>query len=211
MKLLAYHDPLLIEAGCDEAGRGCLAGPVFAAAVILPKDFDDDILNDSKQMTAKRRKSMREEIESRALAWGVGQANIDEITDLNIANASYLAMNRAIENLKIKPELLLIDGKYFKTESAIHSICIIKGDSKYASIAAASVLAKTHRDAHMQQLAEVYPEYEWDINKGYPTIKHRQAIMDFGITEHHRKSFKLLPEIKLFDEKPLKKKRRTIK
>lgn len=207
MKLLAYHDPVLIEAGCDEAGRGCLAGPVFAAAVILPKEFDNDILNDSKQMTLKRRTSMREIIENQALAWGVGIADLEEITEINIANASYLAMNRAIESLKIKPQLLLIDGKYFKTERNTPHVCIIKGDSKYASIAAASVLAKTHRDEYMYNIAQKYPEYGWDINKGYPTIKHRKAIMDFGITEHHRPSFRLLPDIKLFDEKPLKKKK----
>jgi ribonuclease HII len=208
MKLFPYHDPLLIEAGCDEAGRGCLAGPVFAAAVILPKDFDNDVLNDSKLMSLKKRDSMREIIENSALAWGVGIASIEEITEYNIANASYIAMNRAIQSLKIKPQLLLIDGKYFKTEENIPHVCVIKGDSKFASIAAASVLAKTHRDEYMHSLIEEYPQYGWEINKGYPTKKHRQAIMDFGVTEYHRKSFRLLPEIKLFDEKPLKKRKK---
>ena len=208
MKLYPYHDPELIEAGCDEAGRGCLAGPVFAAAVILPKDFDDDILNDSKLMSIKKRTSMREIIESKALAWGVGIASLEEIQEYNIANASYIAMNRAIENMTMKPQLLLIDGKYFKSEKDIPHVCIIKGDSKFASIAAASVLAKTHRDEYMRTLTAEHPQYGWDINKGYPTKKHREAIMQFGSTYYHRKSFRLLPDIKLFDEKPAKKKKK---
>jgi ribonuclease HII len=208
MKLYPYHDPELIEAGCDEAGRGCLAGPVFAAAVILPKNFDDDLLNDSKLMSTKKRKSMREIIESKALAWGVGIATLEEIQEYNIANASYIAMNRAIESMTIKPQLLLIDGKYFKSEKDIPHVCIIKGDSKFASIAAASVLAKTHRDEYMCALTAEYPQYGWDINKGYPTKKHREAIMQFGSTDYHRKSFRLLPEIKLFDEKPTNKKKK---
>jgi ribonuclease HII len=208
MKLYPFHDPELIEAGCDEAGRGCLAGPVFAAAVILPKDFDDDVLNDSKLMSIKKRTSMREIIESRALAWGVGIASLEEIQEYNIANASYIAMNRAIENMTIKPQLLLIDGKYFKSEKDIPHVCIIKGDSKFAAIAAASVLAKTHRDEFMVALNAEFPQYAWDINKGYPTKKHREAIMQFGSTDYHRKSFRLLPDIKLFDEKPAKKKKK---
>lgn len=208
MKLYPYHDPELIEAGCDEAGRGCLAGPVFAAAVILPKDFDDDVLNDSKLMSIKKRMSMREIIESKALAWGIGMASLEEIQELNIANASYIAMNRAIDNMPIKPQLLLIDGKYFKSEKDIPHVCIIKGDSKFAAIAAASVLAKTHRDEYMGALTVEYPQYGWDINKGYPTKKHREAIRQFGSTDYHRKSFKLLPDVKLFDEKPTKKKKK---
>ena len=208
MKLYPYHDPELIEAGCDEAGRGCLAGPVFAAAVILPKDFDDDVLNDSKLMSIKKRMSMREIIESKALAWGIGMASLEEIHEFNIANASYIAMNRAIDNMPIKPQLLLIDGKYFKSEKDIPHVCIIKGDSKFAAIAAASVLAKTHRDEYMGALTVEYPQYSWDINKGYPTKKHREAIRQFGSTDYHRKSFKLLPDVKLFDEKPTKKKKK---
>ncbi len=208
MKLYPYHDPELIEAGCDEAGRGCLAGPVFAAAVILPKDFDDDILNDSKLMSIKKRLSMREIIESKALAWGVGIASLEEIHEYNIANASYIAMNRAIDNMRIKPQLLLIDGKYFKSEKDIPHVCIIKGDSKFAAIAAASVLAKTHRDEFMGALNAEFPQYGWDINKGYPTKKHREAIIQFGSSDYHRKSFKLLPDIKLFDEKPSRKRKK---
>ena len=194
MKLFAYHDPILIEAGCDEAGRGCLAGPVFAAAVILPKDFENDMLNDSKLLTEKKRVALRQVIQSEALAWGVGVAEVGEIDIHNIANASYIAMHRAVENMKLKPEILLIDGKYFKSTNQIPYKCIIKGDSKYASIAAASILAKTYRDDFMSGLTPQYPQYDWGINKGYPTKKHREAIMVFGITPHHRKSFRLLPE-----------------
>lgn len=207
MKLLPFYDSLLIEAGCDEAGRGCLAGPVFAAAVILPKNFEDDVLNDSKLMSIKKRLTMRQLIEEQALAWGVGWASLEEISTFNIANASYMAMNRAIENMAIKPELLLIDGKYFKSSLEIPHICIIKGDSKFASIAAASVLAKTYRDEYMRDLTPQYPHYGWDINKGYPTKKHRLAIMEYGTTPHHRKTFRLLPDIKLFNAKPIKKRR----
>lgn len=210
MKLYPYYDPELIEAGCDEAGRGCLAGPVFAAAVILPKNFDDDVLNDSKLMSVKKRRSMREIIEANAIAWGVGMASLEEIEEHNIANASYIAMNRAIDNLKSIPQLLLIDGKYFKTDKNIPHVCIVKGDSKFAGIAAASVLAKTHRDEYMLGLTDLYPQYGWNINKGYPTKKHREAIIQYGITEYHRKSFRLYPDVKLFDEKPTKKKRKYI-
>jgi ribonuclease HII len=194
MKLFSFDDPLLIEAGCDEAGRGCLAGPVFAAAVILPKDFDNEMLNDSKQLSLKKRELLRVVIEKEAISWGVAIADNLEIDAHNIANASYMAMNRAVEKLAQKPESLLIDGKYFKTKNTIPYKCIIKGDSKYASIAAASILAKTYRDDFMHDLASQYPAYAWEINKGYPTEKHRKAIFSFGITPHHRTSFRLLPE-----------------
>ena len=194
MNLFAYYDPNLIEAGCDEAGRGCLAGPVFAAAVILPKDFDNDMLNDSKLLSAKKRESLRLTIEKEALAWGVGIADTHEIAIHNIANASYIAMYRAIESLTLQPDMLLIDGKYFKSYNHMPYKCIIKGDTKYASIAAASILAKTYRDDFMRELTPQYPQYGWDINKGYPTKRHREAIMVFGVTPHHRKSFRLLPE-----------------
>lgn len=194
MKLFPFHDLKLIEAGCDEAGRGCLAGPVFAAAVILPKDFDNGILNDSKLLSLKKREFLRHIIEKEALSWGVAIADRLEIDTHNIANASYIAMCRAVEKLAQRPELLLIDGKYFKSSNQIPYKCIIKGDSKYASIAAASILAKTYRDDYMQKLTPQYPEYGWDINKGYPTKKHRSAIFSFGVTPHHRTSFRLLPE-----------------
>lgn len=194
MKLFPFHDLKLIEAGCDEAGRGCLAGPVFAAAVILPKDFDNDMLNDSKLVSLKKRQLLRKIIEKEAISWGVAIADALEIDTHNIANASYIAMNRAVEKLNQRPEILLIDGKYFKTKDSIPYKCIIKGDSKYASIAAASILAKTYRDDYMHALTPQYPAYGWDVNMGYPTKKHRSAIFAFGVTPHHRASFRLLPE-----------------
>lgn len=194
MNLFPFHDPDLIEAGCDEAGRGCLAGPVFAAAVILPKDFEHDWLKDSKKMTEKRRYALRDIIQKNAIAWAVGHATEAEIEKMNIANASYLAMHRAIKDLKVSPQILLVDGKYFKSYSSIPYICVIKGDSKYASIAAASVLAKTYRDDYMKHLAEELNFYEWEINKGYPTQRHQNAILQFGISPYHRKSFKLAGE-----------------
>jgi ribonuclease HII len=194
MKLFPYHDAELIEAGCDEAGRGCLAGPVYAAAVILPKDFENDILNDSKLLSPKKRYALRDIIQEKALAWGLGIANEHEIDIHNIANASYIAMHRAIEAMTLKPEVLLIDGKHFKSYNHIPYQCIIKGDMKYASIAAASILAKTYRDDYMRDLVQQYPAYHWDINKGYPTKKHRDAIIQNGVSPHHRKSFRLLPE-----------------
>ena len=200
MKLFPFLDPQLIEAGCDEAGRGCLAGPVFAAAVILPKYFENDVLNDSKLLTEKKRFELRQIIENQALAWGVGVCTAQEIDVHNIANASYIAMNRAVEMMKIKPEQLLIDGKYFKTKSGIPYKCVIKGDSKFASIAAASILAKTYRDDYMHELAPQYEAYFWAINKGYPTKKHRDAIRQFGATPHHRMSFRLLPDDNLVKE-----------
>jgi ribonuclease HII len=194
VKLFPHFDPLLIEAGLDEAGRGCLAGPVYAAAVILPKDFEDNILNDSKLLSEKKRYALREMIQAKSLAWGVGYATEHEIDIHNIANASYIAMFRAVQLLEVKPEILLVDGKYFKSHDHIPYRCIVKGDSKYAAIAAASILAKTYRDDYMKSLVQAFPQYGWDINKGYPTIKHRRAIQDWGTTPHHRKSFRLLPE-----------------
>lgn len=190
--LETYLDPKKIEAGCDEAGRGCLAGPVFAAAVILPKDFRCDLLNDSKQVKEKERYSLRSVIEKNALAWAVGIVDHAEIDKINILNASFLAMHRAIDQLPIIPEHLLIDGNRFKKYKEICHTCIVKGDGKYLSIAAASILAKTYRDDFMISLHNDYPEYSWDRNKGYPTIKHRKAIAEFGVTPYHRLSFTLL-------------------
>ncbi len=191
------------EAGCDEAGRGCLAGPVYAAAVILPKDFKHPLLNDSKQLTEKQRDTLRPIIETEALAWKVAQCTPTEIDNINILNASYLAMHRAVDGLSIQPTSLLIDGNRFKPYKNIAHHCIIKGDGKYLSIAAASVLAKTYRDEHMKQLAVQFPNYAWEKNKGYPTKAHREAIRLFGATKWHRRSFRLLPDVvqgKLFEE-----------
>ena len=190
-----------VEAGCDEAGRGCLAGPVVAAAVILPKDYSHEVLNDSKQLSEKQRKELRKEILNSSLAWGVGVASPGEIDDINILNASYLAMHRAIEKLKITPELLLIDGNRFNPFGNIPHECIIKGDGKFDSIAAASVLAKTYRDDLMKQLALDFPGYGWETNVGYPTKSHRDGIREMGSTPHHRMSFQLLPsQLELFPE-----------
>ena len=194
MSLLAtYIDPVIIEAGCDEAGRGCLAGPVFAAAVILKKDFSHPLLNDSKKISEKQRYEARTIIEEKALAWAVGQCSPKEIDKINILNASFLAMHKAIEQLSVTPEMLLIDGNRFKPFKDIPFQCIIKGDGKIASIAAASILAKTYRDDFMLKIAQEYPEYDWENNKGYPTQKHRQAVLDHGPTIHHRKSFRVSP------------------
>jgi len=192
MPLKAYLDEALIEAGCDEAGRGCLAGPVFAAAVILPKNFSHPVLNDSKQMTEADRYKLRDVVEKEALAYAVGIVDNNEIDKINILKASFLAMHRAIEQLKIKPEQLLIDGNRFKAYKSIPHHCIIKGDGIYASIAAASILAKTYRDDLMVKLHEQYPQYGWNENKGYGTVQHRNAIEKHGITEYHRKSFQLV-------------------
>ena len=195
MKLLPYFDAQQIEAGLDEVGRGCLAGPVFAAAVILPKNFDNDILTDSKLLTEKQRHYLRELIENEAIAWAVGSATEIEIDTHNIANAAYIAMHRAVKMLTTKPELLIVDGKYFKSfEDTTPYKCFIKGDSKYAPIAAASILAKTYRDDYMKKLTPQYPYYFWDINKGYPTKKHREGIEKYGACEHHRQSFRLLAD-----------------
>jgi len=185
-----FHNNL-IEAGCDEAGRGCLAGPVFAAAVILPKEFSLSTLNDSKQLSNKQRLEMRKVIEQESIAFAVEKADALEIDQLNILNASILAMHRAVSKLKVKPEFLLIDGNRFKEYPSIPHKCIVKGDSLYMSIAAASVLAKTYRDEFMENLSLDYPYYLWTKNKGYPTLEHRKAIEQYGITPFHRRSFKL--------------------
>ena len=181
-----------IEAGCDEAGRGCLAGSVYAAAVILPDNYQNDLLNDSKQLTEKRRYQLREIIERDAVAWAVGIVTPEEIDKINILNASILAMHRALDQLKVRPEAIIIDGNRFKPYNNIPHTTIVKGDGKYLSIAAASILAKTYRDDYMNRLAEEYPQYDWFSNKGYPTKKHRDAIRQYGITPYHRKSYNLL-------------------
>lgn len=190
--LLPYMHENLIEAGCDEAGRGCLAGAVYAAAVILPHDFRNELLNDSKQLTEKQRYALREIVEHEALAWAVGVVTPEEIDRINILNASFLAMHRAIDQLKLRPEHLLIDGNRFKKYQDVPHTTVVKGDGKYMSIAAASVLAKTYRDDYMNRLAEEYPQYDWDSNKGYPTKKHREAIRLYGTTPYHRMSYNLL-------------------
>jgi len=186
----------LIEAGCDEAGRGCLAGPVFAASVILPKKFNLAFLNDSKKLSKKLRNELRLLITQEALAWAVSSVDNHKIDEINILNASFLAMHRAIEQLKITPQLLLIDGNRFKPYANIPHECIIKGDGKYASIAAASILAKTYRDEYMEKLHHEFPVYKWNENKGYPTLSHRRAINIHGITDYHRKSFRLNEQLK---------------
>ena len=194
MKLLPFYQQGIIEAGCDEAGRGCLAGPVFAASVILDKNVDIPLLNDSKKLSNNQRYKLREQIESQAIAFSVAYLNNEEIDQHNIFKSSIFAMHRAIGDLYKKPELLLIDGKYFYEYGNIPHHCIIKGDGKYLSIAAASILAKTYRDDYMIELNKTYPQYHWNRNKGYPTRQHRQAIKEFGITPFHRKSFQLLPD-----------------
>ena len=190
--LLSQHTPDLIECGCDEAGRGCLAGAVYAAAVVLPKDYHNERLNDSKQLTERQRYELREEIEHDALAWAVASVSAEEIDRTNILRASMHAMNLAVAKLELTPELLLIDGNRFYNESLIPYYTIVKGDGKYLSIAAASILAKTYRDDYMNQLAEEYPQYDWQKNKGYPTKKHREAIRLYGTTPYHRMSYNLL-------------------
>ena len=189
LQLSLYPDQ--IEAGCDEAGRGCLAGPVFAAAVILPKDFECEKLNDSKQLTENERYNLRPLIEERALAWAVGIVDHKEIDKINILNASFLAMQRAVASLKIRPQHLLIDGNRFRKYEDIPHTCVVKGDGKLLPIAAASVLAKTYRDDYMEKLHGEYPLYDWDHNKGYPTKKHRLAIKAYGVTPYHRLTFNL--------------------
>lgn len=190
--LLPFHTPGVIEAGCDEAGRGCLAGPVYAAAVILPPDFCHPLLNDSKKLTEKQREQLRPVIENSALAWAVGVVTAQEIDDINILQASFLAMHRALEALTVEPQHIIVDGNRFKPYREIPFDTIVKGDGKYANIAAASILAKTHRDEAMTALSEQYPCYGWNINKGYPTAAHRKAIADFGPSPLHRTTFRLL-------------------
>ena len=198
--LLSHFYEGKVEAGCDEAGRGCLAGSVYAADVILPDGYHNELLNDSKQLTEKRRYALRETIERDAVAWAVGIVTPEEIDKINILNASILAMHRALDQLKVRPEAIIVDGNRFKpyrpvvNGSAVNIpyTTIVKGDGKYLSIAAASILAKTYRDDYMNQLAEEYPQYDWRSNKGYPTKKHRDAIKQYGITPYHRKSYNLL-------------------
>ena len=181
-----------IEAGCDEAGRGCLAGSVYAAAVIFPADYQNEELNDSKQLTDKKRHQLREIIERDAVAWAVCVVTPEEIDKINILNASFLAMHRALDQLKVRPEAIIVDGNRFKKYGEVPHVCIVKGDAKYLSIAAASILAKTYRDDYMDGLAEEYPQYDWKSNKGYPTKKHREAIRQYGVTPYHRMSYNLL-------------------
>lgn len=182
----------LIEAGCDEAGRGCLAGSVYAAAVILPPHYKNEMLNDSKKLTDKKRKQLREVIERDAVAWAVGIVSPEEIDKINILNASFLAMHRALDQLKIRPEAIIVDGNRFKPYKNIPYTTIVKGDGKYMSIAAASILAKTYRDDYMDKLADKFPQYDWKKNKGYPTKKHREAIRLNGVTPYHRLSYNLI-------------------
>ena len=199
--LRSSYTPDLVEAGCDEAGRGCLAGPVVAAAVILPKKYKHKQLNDSKQLTRDERELLRVDIEKDALAWAVAEVNSVEIDEINILNASFMAMHRALDKLNQQPALLLIDGNRFKAYRNVRHECIIKGDGKYLSIAAASILAKTYRDDLMMKLSVEFPGYGWETNVGYPTEKHRDGIRELGITPFHRKSFTLLPaQLELFED-----------
>ena len=203
MLLPHYYDPSIVEAGCDEAGRGCLAGAVYAAAVILPSDYQNELLNDSKQLSERRRYQLREQIERDAISWAVGIVSPEEIDKINILNASILAMHRALDQLKVRPQAIIVDGNKFKPykapigssggeAKALPHTCIVKGDGKYLSIAAASILAKTYRDDYMNELAQEYPQYDWRSNKGYPTKKHRAAIKEFGIAPYHRRTYNLL-------------------
>lgn len=192
--LKAYHQKKLIEAGCDEAGRGCLSGPVVAAAVILPARFNHKLLDDSKKLTEKQRELLEPVIKEKAIAWGVGIVSPEEIDEINILNASFLAMHRALDLLNQSFGLILVDGNRFNPYKEFPHLCVIKGDGIYRSIAAASILAKTHRDRIMLELHEKHPEYGWNQNKGYPTVIHRRAIEQFGATSYHRRSFTLLPD-----------------
>ena len=193
--LKSHYFTDLIEAGCDEAGRGCLAGSVFAAAVILPVDYENSLLNDSKKLTEKQRYALRTQIETDALAWAVGQVTADEIDKINILNASILAMHRALDGLKLRPQAIIVDGNRFKPYGTLPHETIVKGDAKFLSIAAASILAKTYRDDYMNNLALQHPVYQWDVNKGYPTKAHRAAIEEHGISPFHRKTFKGVKEM----------------
>ena len=216
--LKSHYHIGVVEAGCDEAGRGCLAGSVFAAAVILPPDYDNPLLNDSKQLTERKRYELRRQIEKEAVAWAVASVSPEEIDQINILRASILAMHRALDQLRVRPEAIIVDGNRFEpyrpkstthhpsptthhpspnTLDSVPHACIVKGDSKFQSIAAASILAKTYRDDYMMQLAEKFPQYDWQSNKGYPTAKHRVAIRQFGITPYHRKSYNLLGDSEL--------------
>ncbi|HWD90238.1 MAG TPA: ribonuclease HII [Mucilaginibacter sp.] len=197
--LLARYQHELLEAGCDEAGRGCLAGPVFAAAVILPPKFKHKQLNDSKQLPEDVRYKLRKEIEKKAIAWAVASVSNEEIDKINILNASFLAMHRALEKLSMMPEFLIIDGNRFNKYKEVPHQCIVEGDGKYFSIAAASVLAKTYRDDYMKHIAAEHPEYDWHSNKGYPTIHHRETIMKIGFTPYHRLTFQITdPQLSIF-------------
>ena len=192
-----YEQGYSLVVGCDEAGRGCLAGSVYAAAVILPPDYHNELLNDSKQLTEKRRYALREVIQRDAVAWAVGIVTPEEIDRINILNASILAMHRALDQLKVRPEAIIVDGNRFKPYHNLPHSTIVKGDGKYLSIAAASILAKTYRDDYMNQLAVEYPQYDWKGNKGYPTKKHRDAIRLHGVTPYHRRTFNLLGDTQL--------------
>lgn len=187
-----YYEQGRVEAGCDEAGRGCLAGSVYAAAVILPPDYHNERLNDSKKLTARQRYALRQDIERDAVAWAVGVVTPQEIDQINILNASILAMHRAFDQLQVRPEAIIVDGNRFKPYRDLPHTTIVKGDGKYLSIAAASILAKTYRDDEMIRLAQEYPDYDWQHNMGYPTRKHREAIRQHGITPYHRRTFNLL-------------------
>lgn len=187
-----YYEQGRVEAGCDEAGRGCLAGSVYAAAVILPPDYHNERLNDSKKLTARQRYALRQDIERDAVAWAVGVVTPQEIDQINILNASILAMHRALDQLQVRPEAIIVDGNRFKPYRDLPHTTIVKGDGKYLSIAAASILAKTYRDDEMGRLAQEYPDYDWQHNMGYPTRKHREAIRQHGITPYHRRTFNLL-------------------
>ena len=197
MLLKCYSDKHLREAGCDEAGRGCLAGPVFAAAVVLPAGFENELLNDSKKLSEKNRNILREIIEKEAAGWAVAMVGPEEIDEINILNASIRAMHKAIAKLNTPPDFLLIDGNRFKKYGHIPYATVVKGDGKYMSIAAASILAKTHRDAYMLKLHNAFPQYGWNRNKGYPTLQHKLAIRQYGLTPHHRKTFRTAIQTRL--------------